>query len=321
MTLLNTESGSLLDWRWNSGDEMKLLLISDTHGRHLDLISVYGEKINADLCIHAGDFGFYDVESAQAFSQRELSLLIKHSDLDGETKEHLLKGNDLRQAVQLPEVLGTFPDFLDGRMRFSLPVFAVWGNHDDSMVIQRLLKTPLPNLQLLHDTIYYDMGEFVILGLGGNCMPQKAFTQGYKGLPGAQCRPGSVLAQYCRLLKTAEQIPAKKRIILVSHVSPLVEPFLELLAWQVGADLTVSGHMGYKSGERGVTDESKLSNLEQVHKKLLQWYPDAEDALKAFVPEAKTHRVQHINLPDAEDGYGELEYRAGEFFCDLRTFA
>ena len=166
---------------------MKLLLISDTHGRHLDLISVYGAQIQADLCIHGGDFGFYDAGSVDALSQREQSLLIKHSNLDEETKEHLLNGKDLRQAMRVPEVLGIFPEFLDGKKSFSLPVYAVWGNHDDSKVIQRLMKEPLPDLHLLHDKIYYDMGDFVILGLGGNCMPLKAFTQGYKGLPGQQC--------------------------------------------------------------------------------------------------------------------------------------
>ena len=112
-----------------------------------------------------------------------------------------------------------------------------------------------------------------------------------------------MLAQYSMLLKTAGQIPANKRIILVSHVSPLVEPFLELVAWQVGADLTVSGHMGYKSGETGITDGSKIFQLKEVHKKMLQLYPDAEEELTAFIPEAKKHRVQHINVPDAEDGY------------------
>ena len=39
---------------------MKILLVSDTHGTKIDLISAYAEEMKADICIHAGDFGFYD---------------------------------------------------------------------------------------------------------------------------------------------------------------------------------------------------------------------------------------------------------------------
>lgn len=60
---------------------MKILLVSDTHGTKIDLISAYAEEMKADICIHAGDFGFYDQTSADAMSQRELFLLVKHSDL------------------------------------------------------------------------------------------------------------------------------------------------------------------------------------------------------------------------------------------------
>ena len=72
---------------------MKILLVSDTHGTKIDLISAYAEEIKADFCIHAGDFGFYDKTSADAMSQRELYLLVKHSDLPEEEKAALLKGN------------------------------------------------------------------------------------------------------------------------------------------------------------------------------------------------------------------------------------
>ena len=68
---------------------MKILLISDTHGAHIELISAYAEEMKADICIHAGDFGFYDQTSADAMSQRELFLLIKHCALPEDEKEEL----------------------------------------------------------------------------------------------------------------------------------------------------------------------------------------------------------------------------------------
>ena len=48
---------------------MKVLLISDTHGRNIDRISAYAEEWKSDICIHAGDFGFYDTPSVEAMSQ------------------------------------------------------------------------------------------------------------------------------------------------------------------------------------------------------------------------------------------------------------
>ena len=156
-----------------------------------------------------------------------------------------------------------------------------------------------------------------MLGVGGNCLPEKAFTQGYRGLPGQRCRPASVLSQYVELLKTARTIPTGKRIVLVTHVSPLVEPFIELLAWQIGADLTVSGHMGRKNGEIGITDNRRFYCLQQTYEKLLSLYPDAKDDLCSFAPETKEHSIQHINLPDAEDGYAVLDYANGNFSFEV----
>lgn len=40
----------------------KILLISDTHG-NLDIINQMVTQTNADMVIHAGDFGFYDEPS------------------------------------------------------------------------------------------------------------------------------------------------------------------------------------------------------------------------------------------------------------------
>ena len=61
---------------------MKILLVSDTHGEHIELISAYAEEMKADICIHAGDFGFYDDASVEAMSYEELKLLIKNLSLN-----------------------------------------------------------------------------------------------------------------------------------------------------------------------------------------------------------------------------------------------
>ncbi len=99
---------------------MKILLISDTHGTNIDRISAYAAELDADLCIHAGDFGFYDATSADALSQRELYLLIEHSPLPDDEKASLLKENarSWKEAVIRKRLLGNFPDFLADKMRF-----------------------------------------------------------------------------------------------------------------------------------------------------------------------------------------------------------
>ena len=299
---------------------MKILLISDTHGRHIDQISAYAEEMGADICIHAGDFGFYDATSVEAMSQRELYLLVKHSALPDDEKASLLKGNaqNWKDAIIQKRLLGVFPDFLADKVRFGRPVYATWGNHDDAEVVLRMIKSPIPNLRILHENTFYDLSDFVLLGIGGNCTPEKAFTMRCAGLPGARCRPASILSQYADLLKTAKNIPVGRKKVLVTHVSPLVEPFIELVAWQIGADLTVSGHMGRKNGETGVMDSSRLPVLRQTYEKLLRLYPKAEPDLRPFYPEPGSHIVQHINLPDAEDGYGALECIDGKFRCEIR---
>ena len=300
---------------------MKILLVSDTHGEHIELISAYAEEMKADICIHAGDFGFYDDASVNAMSYEELKLLIKHSSLPDEQKSILRQAtsDERRKAIAKNHLLGCFPDFLNDKMRFGWPVYATWGNHDDANVVQKMIESPVRNLNMLHEKTFYDLGEFVILGVGGNCVPHKAFTQHYgRGhLPGAQCRPTSVLSQYLALLKTARSIPAGKHIVLVTHVSPIVEPFLELLAWVIGAEITVSGHMGRPDGETMTTDSARIPILRQTYEQMLELYPDAEKDLKLFYPEFDDRMIRHINLPDAADGYGVLEYADGRFVYEM----
>lgn len=297
---------------------MRVLLISDTHG-HVDRIQEYAEHAKADVCIHAGDFGFYDDASIDGMNQRELYLQVKHSDLpEGEKTQVLKAGASVwEKVIKEHNLLGTFHEFLDGGREFGWPVYAIWGNHDDANVALRMIKKPIPYLHMLHDRTAVDLGEFVLLGLGGNCTPGKAFTQGYKTLPGARCRPTSVLAQYLSLLETARNLAPDKPKVLVTHVSPLVEPFLELLAWQIGATMTISGHMGYPDGETGETNSRCMFRLRETYRKLLSIYP-AEDTLKFFDPKEKEQSIRHINLPDADKGYAILDWSGKTFSYEMR---
>ena len=127
----------------------KILLISDTHG-NLDIINEKATQTNADFVIHAGDFGFYDKESISRLSPRELRLLVTHSpvwrqyNVDKQTKRETLI-----EIVKTHRLLGDFPDYISGKKQFVIPVYAVWGNHEDVQVLKRFRN------DLRIDTIFY----------------------------------------------------------------------------------------------------------------------------------------------------------------------
>ena len=68
---------------------MRFLLTSDTHGK-LGIINELVDETQVDAVIHAGDFGFYDYESYERLSERELRLHITHSELSTEERERIL---------------------------------------------------------------------------------------------------------------------------------------------------------------------------------------------------------------------------------------
>src|ERR1700733_5994811 len=102
---------------------IKILLISDTHG-HLDVINNLVEKTNADIVIHAGDFGFYNESSYKHISSRELLLLVSHSPY---WKEYRVDKHTPREKlidiVKRHQLLGDFSDYQDGKKKFKVPVY------------------------------------------------------------------------------------------------------------------------------------------------------------------------------------------------------
>ena len=107
---------------------MRLLLVSDTHGR-LGIINDLVRQAQAEAVIHAGDFGFHDDESYARLSDRELRLLVVHSDLPKDEKERLLglPRESRIEAAREHRLVGEFQSYIEGSQSFQVPVYAVWG--------------------------------------------------------------------------------------------------------------------------------------------------------------------------------------------------
>jgi predicted phosphodiesterase len=172
---------------------MRILCISDTHG-HLSQINDLIEKTHADAVIHAGDFGFYDDDSVERLEARELFLRVVHSELSPAEKTRAKKfsGRAMRDFIKAHLPLSDLGAWLKEGRGFRVPVYAVWGNHEDRVVIEDLLaqKTKIPNLHLLHEGISYRVGPLRLFGLGGNIIaPRLADLPSQSGQSGVSHRP------------------------------------------------------------------------------------------------------------------------------------
>ncbi len=231
---------------------MRILLLTDTHNE-LAIINELAFNERIDACIHCGDFGFYDDESPQRLTQRELQLRIRHSDLprDIRKKSYDMGHEQALAVVRQHKMLQGFVPYLSGEAQFSVPVYAVWGNHDDHQVVKKLIDHTykVPNLHLLHERNIPTLGNtgLRLLGIGGNFYLDgaKLFAPEYTG-EGGTIRASWL--QYARLLEQAkhlQQTQPARGTIFVSHVSPAKSEarLLERLCLVLGVDISVSGHM------------------------------------------------------------------------------
>ena len=313
---------------------MRFLLISDTHGE-LGAINELAAAERADCAIHGGDFGFYDDASVKRLSRREIQLAVKHSYLPRHEVRRILALGPKAEAetVESLGLLGGFQRFLAGVESFDVPVYAVWGNHEDRHVAERLARGDIVvrNLHVLHPRQAYRVGTALVYGLGGNFLPGRKMLQ--RPIAGGGGKIWSTLSEFSDLVRTADRAgkPAGPRIF-VSHVSPGVEPFVEFIGARTGADYTVSGHMGARACK--VWDASALGSLEQAEERMNQGLDAVREAVEktsgrcaervrpdldrigaiAQQPgsgaggEPRWYRgMTHINLPDAHVGYAVME--------------
>ena len=129
------------------------------------------------------------------------------------------------------KLLGDFHEYLDGSKSFIVPVYAVWGNHDDPTVIKMLKSdSSVKNLHLLdsdnqHQLSVSDTLNISLFGLGGNFLASKKLLS--KPLSGQGGKIWATLHEFGKLYQALKS--KSKPSIFVSHVSPGKEPLLTKL--------------------------------------------------------------------------------------------
>jgi len=333
---------------------MRLLLLSDTHG-NLSIIDDLAREVRADAVVHAGDFGFYDRESVGRLSARELRLRVLHSDLRDDVKKqaHGLELPALKRLVEVEAPLSELPAYLDGARSFEVPVYAVWGNHEDRTVVERLSAGELRagNLHLLAPHGPWRVGPFRLFGLGGNLLVgRKLFDRLIAGGAGKIWATLSEVGALLDAVEAEEPEPDEVRV-LVTHVSPGKEPLVGRLGVWLRAHFLVSGHMGspYCAVWNEFTirepDDAQAWLDRDVERVMASW---AKAAPRVRDPKARRlierglellgdlpgepvkrgrGRVEPpwfrdsfcINLPDAGQGHAVLSYEDGRVALETRS--
>ena len=153
--------------------------------------------------------------------------------------EHRLRGT--LGTVQLSE----FPDFISGAKKFNVPVYVIYGNQEDIVVLEKLKRGEyhVPNLFIVDESISYKLpiGNVRLFGLGGSIAYPKLFDYG-AGCETIAGSEGSIWAtwlQFSELLETAQRVqdPTEVRIF-ICHTSPGKEPLLR----QISRTLKVNRH-------------------------------------------------------------------------------
>jgi hypothetical protein len=276
--------------------------------------------------VHAGDFGFYDDDSAGRLESRELFLRVVHSDLPAEAKKQAkkLKGDALRDFIRAKLPLSELGGMLRAGRGFALPTFAVWGNHEDGAVVADLLagRRRVPNLTLIG---HARLGRIRLFGLGGNVLPdvldEEVSIDGGRGkiratARGVEALLDSALLEGALRGEAPAREPGEVRV-LVTHVSPGKVPLIGLLAAALDVDVTVSGHMG--SPFACVWDDFAVREPAEAEARLAAAAAALPERLRARLPappagegRAPWYRgTFHVNLPDAPDGHAVLELGDG----------
>ncbi len=209
----------------------KILLISDTHGR-MDAINNLAETSGADCCFHLGDLCMYTKESVQRLPKDMLIKQLEHSPRINAKELASLDSKDIdsirRMALEY-QTYGNFENFLMGRKRFNIPVFAIPGNNEDPYVYAMESSHNIPNLTFLDNGLQVVLEQFLVCGIGGETQPQEF---GYETTQQQR-------EELCQLIKSHHSELVR---ILLTHIPPYENEKILWLTNKLSPMLHFCGH-------------------------------------------------------------------------------
>jgi hypothetical protein len=224
----------------------KIITVSGIEGK-LSLLNVIAKEHNARAVIHTGNFGFYDADSYKSVPIEDLKYALDRE--LGHDEVSRLSEEKIRDKIEKrPSLLSEFVEFIAGTKRLNVPVYVVWGQFEDSSVIERLRKGVyyIPNLHILDHRNSYAISTgsttLRLFGLGGIFSYPRLFDVGKSGdaVSGGEGRVWANLMQMGELIDFAERYddPTETRVF-VSQSSAGKEPLACILANTIKAQFTI----------------------------------------------------------------------------------
>ena len=215
---------------------------------------------------------------------------------DEKVRYSVLPQTELAELILQQGIAGNFEEYLTGKKRFEIPVYAVWGNHEAVRIIDRLRAEPLHNLTFLDEKTSILLEGVRLYGLGGMFNEKNLLMHKNSGIAWVQSQVKSTLWQYADLTEMLDSFPADETRIQITHCDPMAvrTSFLEAFACRCGASLTFSGHMHRQENQQR---SSLCGNADEVFRSYAARYPSAlwEKLLKPCPAKV----MEHVNLSPA----------------------
>lgn len=209
--------------------------------------------------IDTNEYPSPESNSLSRINDRTLRHLIMYSPLiPNAQRQSLLTPENppatIRAAMNI-SLLSEFPLLLSGQLKFSVPVYTVWGACEDVFVLEKFRQGvyEIENLHIVDEatTHLIDVGgvKLRLLGLGGALVPHKMFDngEGNATIAGSQGTMWTTALQIGELVDTAQRaFEQSETRLLISHASPGREGIITQLALVLKADLTISAGLHFR---------------------------------------------------------------------------